>query len=767
MTFRRQAVPLVLTISLASSVAAQAPPWEGVPAETFGPRFQEVWNMGAGDLSAAVRDLVLRRDKAEITLQDGRLYLLNPVGGQVMGAVFRGHGTMHYVPGSSIERSRLTVFRKDGALEDRFDELVLLFADSTLAELRRRLQFEPGGAPGDLGERVKDLLKYFGDEGHQALDPDLFRPFLNGEQTGMFLAAYRQNAPWIYLINPQDVEGVQVITEARHMRWGHYGEVATQERQLGERAGQNAERRPQGRITNYQIETTLNRTGSGDVGFSARARLTLVADSAVGPWIPFALFANLEVDSARWDDGTPAQAAKHKDSGVLWVRCDRRLATGESRLLQVTYHGDVLDRVGDWAFLKSSTEWYPLTLESRGLAPFDLTFLTPEGLTLASVGERTDSAAAPNHMIRTRWMSATPIRNASFNLGRFDQFDVHEEGAPWVTVLWSEAMHKLIAQATEQLRGKNMKQQVGTDVAAAMQFYQKVYGPLPAKRFYATEIPAGHGEAFPGLVHLSWATFHQTSTAFDEVFRAHEVAHQWWPIAVDYGSYHDRWMSEGFANFSGLWFMQTREKNTGKYFELLQQWRDDILRRRDDPLPIWLGYRVVTSEGEGNDYNTIIYEKGAWALHMLRVLLLDLKTMNEDRFTGLLRDFFQAYQGKRASTEDFRWFLEERTGQDMGWFFDQWVYRTAIPTYRVKGRTEEANGAYVVKLTVTQEKVPPQFLAYVPVRVELGKNQVARFRVKVTGATSEISLPPLPAKPQKVIFNDLSGVLADTKDIEW
>jgi hypothetical protein len=755
-------------VNLAAPLSAQAGTWNGVPAATLAPRFQEVWNMGPGDLSAAVKDLVLRRDQAEITLREGRLYLLQPVGGQVMGAVFRGHGTFHYVPASPIERNRLTVFHKDGALEDSFDELVLLFADSTVAELGRQLHFEPGKAPDDIGARVKDLLKYFGDEGHQALDPDLFRPFLNGEQTGLFVAEYGTSTPWIFLLDPQEIEGVQVLTEARHVRGGHNTEGAAQERRLGEAGSQVAERRPEGRIDNYQLEVTLTRTGSGDVGFLARAKLALVADTAVGPWVPFSLFANLEVDSARWDDGTPAEVAKHKDSGVLWVRCDRRLAAGDSRVLQLVYHGDVLDRVGDWAFLKSSTGWYPQSLDYTALAKFDLTFLTPEGLTLATVGEQSDSATAPNHMIRTHWVTATPIRNASFNLGRFDRFDVGEQGVPPVTVLWSESMHKLIAQGTDALMGKNMKQQVGTDVAAAMQFYQKLYGPLAVKHFYATEIPDLHGEAFPGLVHLSWITFHQTSDdGFEEVFRAHEVAHQWWGIGVDYPTYHDQWMSEGFATFSGLWFLQTRRNDAEKYFGLLKRWRDDILRRRDDALPIWLGYRVVTSEGEGNEFNTIIYEKGAWVLHMLRILLLDLKSMNEDRFTTLLHDFFQTYQGKRASTEDFRHFLEERLGQDLGWFFNQWVYGTAIPTYRILGRTEEANGAYVVKLTVIQEKVPADFLAYVPVSVELGKNQVARFRVKVTGASSEITLPPLPAKPQKVIFNDLSGVLADTKDIQW
>ena len=73
------------------------------------------------------------------------------------------------------------------------------------------------------------------------------------------------------------------------------------------------------------------------------------------------------------------------------------------------------------------------------------------------------------------------------------------------------------------------------------------------------------------MVSLSWVTFQNTSDAGDdELFRAHEVAHQWWGIGVDFESYHDQWLSEGFANFSGLWYMQTVRHDNRKYFDMLR-----------------------------------------------------------------------------------------------------------------------------------------------------------------------------------------------------
>jgi aminopeptidase N len=313
-----------------------------------------------------------------------------------------------------------------------------------------------------------------------------------------------------------------------------------------------------------------------------------------------------------------------------------------------------------------------------------------------------------------------------------------------------------------------MKQQVGEDVVNALRFYQGVYGESPVARFAATEIPWAHGEAWPGMIGLYWGTFHATGDdGFEELFRAHEVAHQWWGISVDYATYHDRWLSEGLSDFSGLWFMQTRLKNNGKYFDMLDRWKSDILLHRDEPIPVWLGDRVVTKDAEEN-YNTIVYEKGAWVFHMLRILLLDLKTMSEDRFKVVMKTFYREHAGRRASTEDFENTIESLTGQDMKWFFSEWVYGTGIPTYHVAWHAEGSEGGpQTVRVRIVQERVPPEFLMYLPVTVEMGKGQVARFRLKVTGARTEVALPPLPAKATKVQFNDLSGVLAEVKEEGW
>ena len=79
---------------------------------------------------------------------------------------------------------------------------------------------------------------------------------------------------------------------------------------------------------------------------------------------------------------------------------------------------------------------------------------------------------------------------------------------------------------------------------------------------------------------------------------------------------------------------------------------------------------------------------------------------------------------------------------DLGWFFDQWIYGTEIPTYRVAHTTEPAeNCQFRVKLTVRQQNVSENFQMYVPVTLDLGNDRVARVRVKITGSMSQIDLP--------------------------
>ncbi len=750
--------------------AGSSPESIPLPAGSYEQCFAELMALEPlPDRMAEVNNLVIQRDVAQFDLANGKLYVLSPVGGRRVAAVFHGKGVFRFTPPTRIEQERLAEFYKSPSLEEPFSELVLIFADSTLAELEANRTFAEGKAPEEVRRRVKEALSYLGDDGGKSLDVDVMGTLLNAEASGLFYAhvGRTRGDPVMFMLNPYAIEGVRLMGRARRTGWTRIVEVVSQFRPRADslQARGTNERRRLPTIRHYTIETSLPRNSAGEVSFSAAAKLEITTDTAVGPWLAFRLYRKLEIDSARWEDGESATVFKNRESSLLWVHAGRQLSPGDMRTLSLFYHGDLIDRYGDWFFIKSSVAWYPRPLEGRSLATFDLTFHTPKSFLLASVGERKDSSEV-GRIVTTRWVTQGPIRNASFNLGLFEEHRVQAEGIPPVILLYSEEGHRALKRVA--LRGRNMKEQVGADVTSSMRFFQQVFGEAPVQRFYATEIPYFHGEAFPGMIHLSFITFHQTDReGEDEVFRAHEVAHQWWGIGVDFATYHDQWLSEGFSNFAGLWYLQTARRETDKYFDMLRRWRADILLRKGEPVPIWLGYRTATVSRE-EDYNAIVYQKGAWVVHMLRVLMLELQTMKEDRFTEMMRDFYRSFRGTRASTEDFQKVVARHTGVEMGWFFNQWVYGTGIPTYRVAYQSEPAaGGKYRVTLRVDQENVPEDFLMYVPVSIDLGDNRWARARVRVQGPRSEIELPLIPGRPKGLRFNDFDGVLAEVKMVKW
>lgn len=717
---------------------------------------------------ATVQGLTIDRDAGHFLLSDGTLTLLTPVGNQTVAAVFRGHGTFTFTAPSQLEKDRLIRFEKRDSLSDSFTEMMLLFSDTTLAELKTRLKFGPGTDNVNAKGTIRDMFKFLSDENHKSFDPDMMGELLNGDHEGLFYAFLnRENrSPVMFVVDPEEAEGIQLQSRIATGFYTHDNEILTRfparnfvpdTLDPGERVGQ-----PQ--VKAYRMEAWMPQSGGAGLAFSASAHLDIAASRIRGPWIPFNLFYKLDIDSVQVDGGGAIPFFKGHDDPLVWLKLPAPLEPGKTASVTLYYHGALFDRIGDFFFMKAPSEWYPLSLEGRAYATFDMTYHSPDWLQFASVGTRVDSSDA-NRMATTRWQTDGPIRNATFNLGLFEAFHSTEPGVPPVTLLVSEQAHKMFSGML--IKQKNMKEVVGADLTGALKFFNYAYGPLPFKQITATEIPYGVGLAFPGMLDLSWVTFQQTNDlGEDQIFRAHEVAHQWWGVGMDFTTYHDQWLSEGFANFSGLWYLQVALKDNNKYFGALDRWRANIVLHRDERSPIYLGYRAQNSR-DSTGYDILIYQKGAWVLHMLRDLMIDLKTMNEDRFTGLMRQFYADHAGRRASTADFERAVEQTAGQPMDWFFNQWVYGYQIPTYKVATQTEKADGQYKVHLKVVQEDVPESFLMYVPVAVDLGDKKIARFRVKVTGHESKIDLPPLPLEPKSVKFNDLDGVLADVKTVSW
>jgi aminopeptidase N len=150
---------------------------------------------------------------------------------------------------------------------------------------------------------------------------------------------------------------------------------------------------------------------------------------------------------------------------------------------------------------------------------------------------------------------------------------------------------------------------------------------------------------------------------------------------------------------------------------------------------------------------------------MLRNLMLDTRTMSEQRFMQMMHDYYMTYRGKRASTADFQHTVELAIGQPMDWFFNEWVDGTAVPTYTFSWATDHDSAGVVAHLRVRQSDVPDGFKMYVPVLIKFAQGE-AMIRLLVRGDTTNATVR-LPAQPVSMELNPLESVLADVKTEGW
>ena len=736
------------------------------------------------DAVAPIHGLVLHRDVLQLRFESGTAYLLTPVSGRTIGIALVGVGSMSFVPPLTVEQYNLKRVLGDTVLTEPITAAVLLFTDSTQAELARSLTFAaPSGvsnADPDPNGPVHDALDYLSDGGTHTVDANFFAPILD-RTTTEFFSAFIQRAHGESVMmefDPDEAEEV-ILYRRGHLMNQRVETVCQFPRATDLDHGVSITTKHAAPLVAdaYDIDATIDH----NYHFKAAVDARVIARRDRQRWIRFRLYSELDVDSVKTSAGAPLTYYRHAHASPLWVRFDKPIGPGDTANVRVVYHGDVigfgsaiarlLPRSWDkrrqeiapildsWAFIKETATWYPRYGEEP--ASVKLTFHTPKDLKFATIGRLTAADTAGN-VVTTHWVSELPTDQVSFNIGKFDEWVMHDPRIPPVTVQVNTEAHAVIARFIPSAR--NPEAEVGADVVNSLAFFSNVYGPPLFHQYYATEIPYFHGQAFPGMIHLSWATYlNRSEQGNDESFRAHEMAHQWWGIGVEPANYRDAWLAEGFAEFSGLWYMQIILNDNEKYLKKLRDSRDAIRRARGNSAPLGLGYRAA--ESWRGAYALTTYEKGAWVLQMLRNLLLDTRTMSEERFSHMMHDFYMSYRGKRASTADFQHTVELAIGQNMDWFFNEWVYGTAIPTYTFSWTTARDSAGIAAHLRVRQSDVPSDFAMYVPVLIKLKEGDVL-IRILVRGDTTNATVR-LPTEPVSMQLNPLESVLAEVNTEGW
>ena len=738
---------------------------QGTASSDYEALYNELVDLKPASLHATVSNLVIQREAAAFELADGTVQALSSVQGRVPGIVFTGTGRFTFEPPNATEREAVERRTDAPTIDTPIKGVVFLFGDSTWDEISANATFAEGEIDGKAEDYVDDLLDLILEKKYDYFRTGPLVTYLNGVRNEMFCAFVipESGDPYLFEVTPYQHEQVRLLMKAKRGDRKGDLEIVSQFLAVASRGSiEEVDVREVVAVGDYTIHSTIE----GNLDFSAEAKFTVTGKVAGHEWVPFDLFSQLEVDSITLSDGTPVPFFQGNDNSTVWTRFTPALEPGETRVLHYYYEGDLIVEQAGWHYMLSSIGWYPRHGDLRTAVTFDLTFTHPSRLTLVAVGDMIETAPAEGRKTTSHWVTPTPIRYASFNIGRFTEYAVDYPGIPKTVILKQMEGHE--ALPTRFLTGAGMEQDVARDLANSMMFYQSSYGLPIADHIWGTEIPFGHGQGFPGLLHLSFATFWDRNQDEEvlEVFRAHEVAHQWWGNGVSFRTYRDQWLDEGLADYSALLYLLNIKMNADKFEDILDDYRKEIIKRADEAGPIDLGRRNSTSEEPG-DYSTIVYKKGAWVAHMLRGLMTDPGSNDDAAYMAMMQDFYSSHRGGLVSTDDLEAAAEKHLRSGMAWFFDQWVRGTAIPTYEFAHRTEPAaDGGFEVHVRVVQRNVPESFLMIVPLAIELDDGSTQWFRIVVRDGVTE-GVVPVSSEPKEVTLNAGMGVLAEVKNVKW
>lgn len=290
-----------------------------------------------------------------------------------------------------------------------------------------------------------------------------------------------------------------------------------------------------------------------------------------------------------------------------------------------------------------------------------------------------------------------------------------------------------------------------------IEFYEKTFGvPYPwAKYDQVCVAGSGGGMEATSATILGQSTIHDQRADQDfpsDGLVAHELAHMWWGDLVTERSWSDVWLSESFATYSEyLWTRHDLGEDEGalnleeKRANYLEEARTSYVRpivfdRYNDPWDIMDGHS---------------YPKGAAVLHMLRFVLGD------EAFFRSLSAFLKKFAFASADTHDFTTVVKDTTGQNLDWFFEEWLLRPGHPVFRVAWTWDETTRAVRLEVHQVQDTAQniPVFRTPVSIALYDRDGQVARtIWLEKKDETFEL---PAARKPLAVEFDHGHNLLQE------
>ena len=440
-------------------------------------------------------------------------------------------------------------------------------------------------------------------------------------------------------------------------------------------------------------------------------------------------------------DKNPISYSHQNDA--LIINLPSPSSINQSLVFTIKYHGIPSDglrigatKFGDRSFFNENwpnrgRHWLPLIDHPYDKATSEFIVKAPAHYKVISNGLLLEESDLGDNVKLTHWKQTVPVSSWLFVLG------VADFAVKYVDEFKGKSIQTWVYSKNREAGFYDFDE----PTKKVLEFYSAYVGPYAYEKLANIQTPSVNGG-----METSSAIFYGEDLVNgkrDERIRnivIHEIAHQWFGNAVTETTWDDAWLSEGFATFFTLLFI---ENEYGK-----EEYKKGISKAKKTVFDLSLkipDFSIVSNRTAEKEpvTNGLTYQKGAWVLHMLRDLL------GEKSFQKGIRAYYTKYFNSNTTTDEFRIEMEKSSVKDLELFFKQWLYQPINPTINAIWKYDAATKKLNLQLTQSQSG---NFLFNVPVEVgyyKTGSTTPIILKMNLSRKQEVFSFP-VPSAPEKL-----------------